>query len=72
MVKYSDLRYGYLNRGADQRRGRRKQALLDCVVHGVWSSSLFWRVATAKELDEVSTAIHGGEVAMNYLAHSQA
>ncbi len=32
-----------VNRGADQRRGRRKQALLDCVVHGVWSSSLFWR-----------------------------
>jgi hypothetical protein len=36
------------NRGADQRRGRRKQAQLDCVVHGVWSSSLFWRVATGQ------------------------
>ena len=25
------------NRGAEQHRGRCKQALLDCIVHGVWS-----------------------------------
>lgn len=36
------------NRGADQRRGQRKQAQLDCDVHGVWSSSLFWRAATGQ------------------------
>lgn len=36
------------NRGADQRRVRREQAQLDCVVHGVWSSSLFCRVAAAQ------------------------
>nr|WP_320012438.1 hypothetical protein [uncultured Desulfobulbus sp.] len=36
------------NRGADQRRVPRKQAQLDCVVRGVWSSSLFWREATGQ------------------------
>jgi len=33
------------NRGADLRRGQRKQAQLDCGVHGVRPSTLFWRVA---------------------------
>ena len=33
------------NRGADRHRGLCKQAQLDCAVHGVRSSTLFWRVA---------------------------
>jgi hypothetical protein len=36
------------NRGADRRRVLRKQAELVCVVRGVRSSTLFWRVATAQ------------------------
>ena len=34
------------NRGADRHRGPHKQTKFDCEVHGVRSSSLFWRVAT--------------------------
>ena len=33
------------NRGADRRRGLYKQAQFDYTVHGVRSSTLFWRVA---------------------------
>jgi hypothetical protein len=35
------------------------------MVHGVRSSTLFRRKRRGKVLDEVSTAIHGGEAAVN-------
>ena len=34
------------NRGADQHRVQCGQAKLVGTVHGVWSSTWFWRVAT--------------------------
>jgi len=36
------------NRGADRRRGPHKQTQFDCAVHGVRSSTLFWRGATGQ------------------------
>jgi hypothetical protein len=54
------------NPGADRRRGLFKQAQLDLKVRGVRSSSLFRRQRRLdKELDVVSTGIHGGAAAMN-------
>ncbi len=35
-----------VNRGADQHRVQCGQAKLVGTVHGVWSSTWFWRVAT--------------------------
>jgi hypothetical protein len=54
-----------INHGADQRRGRRKQALLDCVLTVSSQAPCSGARRQNKGLDVASTAILGDAIAEN-------